>query len=950
MHSEIQREPENDSDKMRAVLDTVIDAIITIDSFGKITQFNPAAELIFGYTPSEILGKNIKILMPDPHQEAHDGYIKRYQTEGFSRLLGKRRELTARRKNGEIFPIELGINSFRASGEELFVGSIRDISERKVIENKIEEYTHDLEIARLQADSANKMKSEFLAMMSHEIRTPMNGIIGMADLLLESSPTNKQAGYLRTLLSSAEALLTIINDILDFSKIEAGRLTLDPIPLDLRALAEETAHLMTPRARDKGLELIIRMPPSTPSYLIGDPTRIRQILANLVGNAIKFTESGYVMLTVEEDTDLSQRTGKSGIKVSVKDTGIGIPKEAQTHLFQKFMQADASTTRKFGGTGLGLAICKKLVEMMEGTIKVESTLGEGACFSFSMALEKDPERSESLLSQKTTLDLQNSRILLVDDVSFNTLAMSEHFEALGIFTESHTTGTTAFEALRKGMSDGQPFDILITDYIMPEMDGLQLAQQIKKHPALQNTIIIGVTSAATRMNAETFQDSGFSGILSKPFKMDDILQAVQLCLCARAEGSAIFITNDDLLSLGTANSKIDEPQLNSVEVLLTEDNIVNQSFATEVLEKAGCRVTIAQNGKEAVTLFSKKKYDLIFMDCEMPIMDGYEATKEIRALENKNAAVKTTIIALTASAMLGDKEKCRASGMDDYLSKPIRKDQLLACISKNIPPSLAPSAPIRNKEKQFLGLRALLVDDNRTNLDLTAKMLEDMGLTVTLSQNGKEAVDAAKNSSFDVIFLDCQMPVMDGYEAAGHLRQIRAERKREGMPIIALTANAQKSDREKCLAAGMDDYLSKPVRKKDLHDALARWFEKQEIASYIPGDDLLDLEIFETAREMMQDNFPAWVDRFIKNAKNSIQALEIACSQKDLNTLRSSAKSLRASSAFLGALRLSGIAGQIALENEDLFQEGLNTEKIEALKNTLRLTEQSLNRHTKANT
>lgn len=524
--------------RMQAILETAADAIVTIDVQGTVLSFNKAAENIFGYTEKEVIGKNVKILMPAPHHDAHDGYLSNYVTTGQAQIIGSSREVQGLRKSGEKFPIDLSLSEVKTDDEHLFTGVIRDISARKDIEETLFKYSQELEgqsleldSSRMKAETANSAKSEFLANMSHEIRTPMNGIIGTCSLMTETKLTKKQTAYLNTITNSSEALLQIINDILDFSKIEAGKLDFEIISFDLIALMEEIKDVMSVNVAS-GAQLKLQYSPDIPHYVFGDPGRIRQIMSNLISNAIKFTLEGEIKISIDSSVEEGE---KHKFTISVEDSGIGIPENKLEHVFDKFGQAEESTTRKFGGTGLGLSICSKLVEIMDGKISVESVSGEGSTFSFTMylALSSVEETGEVAQGQDTT------------------------------------------------------------DF--------------------------------------------------KKIKFDN------------------------------------------VRVLLAEDNRTNMMMVTEILEQCGCHVTPARNGLEVIECESKETFDLIFMDCRMPDMDGYDATRLIRDREKRDKLNHTPIVALTANAMKGDRDKCLAAGMDDYVAKPVKKEHLAAMLLKCLP-------------------------------------------------------------------------------------------------------------------------------------------------------------------------------------------------------------------------------------------------------------------------
>ncbi|HCS51902.1 MAG TPA: hypothetical protein DIW81_09965 [Planctomycetaceae bacterium] len=642
----------------RSIFENAIEGIYRSTFSGKLLEANPALATMLGYSSVDELMSDSKDITSQYYVDpaARKMMLQRLKQDGSV----KEYRIALRRRDGSVLDVVINARHFPETEQSpaFIEGSVTDISERIQSE--------ELRKQKESAEAASQAKSSFLATMSHEIRTPLNGVIGMLELLTDTEMNTKQNHYANIAKSSADSLLSLINDILDFSKIEAGKLELNSEEFDLESMVEDVADMFNLRAEQKGIELTCHVWPNVANRVIGDSERLRQILVNLIGNALKFTEKGEVSVEVQAEGICENQ---QMISLSVQDTGIGMPAEIQERLFLPFEQADGSTTRKFGGTGLGLAICRQLVELMDGTITIESALGAGSKFTCQIPFGLT---QGTRLGHKIDSRIQGMRVLAVDDNETNRTILQSLLQSWGAEVETVDSATQAMKCIKQAQLENRPFQIGVLDYRMPETDGIGLTRMIKNDPQISEIQLIMLTSSDCEISRDELKAIGINSCFSKPIRSSRLFDALI---------TTLYHNSSEYKLEEHASEEIVNPELDTnVEgrVLIVDDNEINQIVTQEIVEQYGWRCRVASNGKEALDLLKRRTYDLVLMDCQMPIMDGFTATAEIRKMQAAGELPeRLPVIALTANAVKGDRDKCLAAGMDEYVSKPINPQILL---------------------------------------------------------------------------------------------------------------------------------------------------------------------------------------------------------------------------------------------------------------------------------
>ena len=682
-------------EKYRTIIETTEDGYFELDTSGKLLFFNDAMCNILGYSAKELVGMDSRILLDS---ESNRKIVREFKTVFNTGIPLKSLGWALKRKDGNLLYVESSVSLVKdIKGDKAgFSGFMRDVTERKKAEALHQE--------KISAEAANKAKSEFIAKMSHEIRTPLNSIIGMVELLLETELKLQQRQDLDVVISAAYALLAIINNILDFSKIEAGKLDLEETAFDPREVLEESLQIMAMRCQMKGLELIQRVDQDIPNLLYGDPTRFRQVLLNLVDNAYKFTDEGEVVVSMGLDKDLAPDVI---LHISVSDTGPGIPKLKQPDIFKAFSQADAVTSRRYGGAGLGLSVSDQLVRLMGGDMWLKSDTGEGCTFHFTCHFRKIAKQLNEI-GHSTRPDFDGKKVLVVDDNSANCKALVEHLGMWKLTPVAALGAEEAKQTIQRSTRTSLPFSLILVDFSLPDQNAIELIRWITGIEGIKLPIIAMLTYPDLQLKND-YHTIGIAAVLMKPIRSSELLKTVSTLLGRDYVESSLSVPQ---------RKEMPSKHQQSLKILVAEDTPFNQKFIKRLLDRWGHRASVVENGRQVIDKLSEENYDMILMDVQMPIMDGYEATRAIRLAEKDNSERDhIPIVAMTAHAIKGDKERCFEAGMDEYLSKPISSGKLFDIIQNII--SLNPALHLQ-------GGKTTIVDEDRTNLPtFDKKMIEE---------------------------------------------------------------------------------------------------------------------------------------------------------------------------------------------------------------------------------
>lgn len=894
------------------VMQKIADPMITININGIILNVNISACTLFGYKSDELVGQNVKILMPDPYKNNHDSYLENYKQTRKKKIINTIRDLQAIKKDNTIFPIELSVSQI---SDSTFIGIIRDKTQFfyiNKIKNELEEKNNQLSTYIKEKEksdrekiklieSVSKAKSMFIANMSHEIRTPMNGMFGMLTLLNDSNLDEYQKEYIKVCMNSADSLLCILDDILLFSKAEADLIKLESIPFELNEVIENIVSIaFNNKTNNQDIDIVHYIKRDVPNYLIGDPTRLRQILTNLMSNAVKFTKTGEISLEVE-----LYKKEPLTLKFSVNDTGIGMSKEQMENLFKEFSQADSSTTRLYGGTGLGLSICKKLVKCFNGEIKVDSKLGRGSTFSFTAQFIENKEIGGFFDFEEEDINIMsNLKIFVLDDNKTNCMSLKELFSSIGCYCEISNSPSEGLNKIKLAELKNNPYDVLLLDYYMPNLNGLEVAKILNN---LGITIkIIMLTSRLEHNNM--LDEPNIIAHTIKPIKKKQLLRLIYHSL-----------DNSNTIKSKINNFAIKYQPKNKKILLLVEDNNVNRQVMVKVLCKFNFEVLEATNGIEAIEkVCSNNNIDIILMDIHMPFMDGLDASKIIRS-----KGYNIPIIALTADISGETKQNCYKVGINKYLNKPIKIEDLL----KNI-------YEITNNKNDIIEI--LVVDDIDTNQLILSSILKKINskFSIFIANNGIEAIEIIKDNNIKIVFMDVKMSVMDGLTATKIIR----ENYNDDIIIIGLTAYNNLEEFELCKNAGMNSVLSKPINFNLLKDEIYEYLNldlynfKNNTKHTDPKKEFIKEQIiyfnYDILNSLIMNDFDLMKEVVLKwetNCFNFHSKIKSSIENNNYAETKKLAHGLKGSSLQIGAIYVGDIAKKI-----EYYAENCNDVKLKS--------------------